>query len=84
QCQTGKIQCCENSSSVRESSLCPNCDLARKLFGLVPIDADVVSDDGLNCSPITVVGTGTGCAANQEPLLQRQQMGSHLYCVAFN
>ncbi|KAG1859271.1 hypothetical protein F4604DRAFT_1684735 [Suillus subluteus] len=34
-----------------------NCNVIRKIFGFVPIDANVIGDVGLNYSPITVVGT---------------------------
>ncbi|KAG1733110.1 hydrophobin, partial [Suillus lakei] len=61
-CNTGNIQCCEGSTSVE------NYNTASKILGLIPIVADVVAAVGLNCSPVTVVGTGSGCEANQEPL----------------
>ncbi|KAG0703557.1 hydrophobin, partial [Suillus ampliporus] len=63
QCQTGKIQCCESSSSVRDKY-----NAAHKIIDLVPIDVDVTGEVGLNCSLVAVIGTGSDCAANQEPL----------------
>lgn len=62
QCNTGSIQCCEGSTTVQ------NYNDASGILGLIPIVADVTALVGLNCSPISVVGTGAGCEANQEPL----------------
>ncbi|KAG0707992.1 fungal hydrophobin [Suillus ampliporus] len=62
QCNTGSIQCCQSSSTVQQfNALAP-------LLGLIPIVADVTALLGFGCSPLTVVGTGSGCVANQEPL----------------
>lgn len=41
---------------------------ASGILGLAAIAADVTALVGLNCSPVSVVGTGAGCEANQEPL----------------
>lgn len=62
QCDTGNIQCCGGSTSVQ------NYNSAAEILGLIPIVAEVAGDVGLKCSPISVVGTGAGCEANQEPL----------------
>ncbi|KAG0696061.1 hydrophobin [Suillus ampliporus] len=62
QCNTGSIQCCQSSSTVQQYNA------AAPLLSLIPIVADVTAMIGLGCSPITVVGTGSGCEANQEPL----------------
>ncbi|KAG2029956.1 fungal hydrophobin-domain-containing protein [Suillus americanus] len=63
QCNTGDIQCCESYTSVEnynnEFSGTP---------GFIAIVADAASMVGSNCSPLTIVGTGSGCEANQEPL----------------
>ncbi|KAG1738123.1 hydrophobin [Suillus paluster] len=62
QCNTGSITCCESKTSTS------NYNSAAELLGLVPVAANVAADVGLVCSPVTVVGTGAGCEANQEPL----------------
>ncbi|KAG0696417.1 hypothetical protein DFH29DRAFT_879371 [Suillus ampliporus] len=62
QCNTGSIQCCQSSTSTS------NYNSAAGYLGLAPVVADVVAVVGLVCSPTTVVGTGSGCEANQEPL----------------
>jgi len=41
---------------------------ACRIVGFVPIVTDVLGSVSLNCSPLTVVGTGSGCETNQEPL----------------
>ncbi|KAG0692176.1 fungal hydrophobin, partial [Suillus ampliporus] len=60
QCNTSSIQCCK-SSSTQFNALAP-------LLGLLPIVADVTALLGFGCSPLTIVGTSSGCVANQEPL----------------
>ncbi|KAG1738121.1 fungal hydrophobin [Suillus paluster] len=62
QCNTGNIQCCEGSSSVSDYNS------AYGALGVAPIITSVVGDVGLNCSPLTVIGTGSACQANQQPL----------------
>ncbi|KAG1733333.1 hydrophobin [Suillus paluster] len=62
QCNTGSISCCESTTSTS------NYNSAAKLLGLVPVVADVAAVVGLSCSGVTVVGTSSGCEANQEPL----------------
>ncbi|KAG1758286.1 fungal hydrophobin [Suillus occidentalis] len=64
QCNTGEISCCNNSTSYESSA-------AQKAFdqvGLVDVEAVVGAFVGLECSGISVVGTSSGCEANQEPL----------------
>ncbi|KAG2749248.1 fungal hydrophobin [Suillus brevipes Sb2] len=64
QCNTGEIQCCDNSTSYDSYD-------AQKAFdqvGLVDVAAVVGAFVGLDCSGISVVGTSSGCEANQEPL----------------
>ncbi|KAG1738127.1 fungal hydrophobin [Suillus paluster] len=62
QCNTGSIQCCESSTTVS------NYNAQSGLSGLLSIVTDVVGLVGLNCSPLSVIGLGSGCEANQEPL----------------
>ncbi|KAG2749247.1 fungal hydrophobin [Suillus brevipes Sb2] len=64
QCNTGEIQCCNNSTSYDSYA-------AQKAFnqtGLVNVVAVVNAVVGLECSGVSVVGTSDGCSANQEPL----------------
>ncbi|KAG0696419.1 hydrophobin [Suillus ampliporus] len=62
QCNTGSIQCCQYSTTTS------NYNYAAGYLGLVSVVADVAAKVGFACSPITVVGGGSGCEANQEPL----------------
>ncbi|KAG2123821.1 hydrophobin-315 [Suillus clintonianus] len=64
QCNTGVIQCCNNSTTY-ESTAAKN---AFDQAGLVNVEAVVNAFVGLTCSGISVVGTSDGCSANQEPL----------------
>ncbi|KAG0708440.1 fungal hydrophobin [Suillus ampliporus] len=62
QCDTGSISCCQSTMTYAA---------AQELFpeyNLAAVDALVDLAVGLTCSGVTVVGTGSGCAANQEPL----------------
>jgi hypothetical protein len=80
QCNTSNIQCCESSTTVCESifrsrvrwltngSQVAKYNAASGIMGLAAIVADVTAVVGLSCSPVSVVGTGAGCEANQEPL----------------
>ncbi|KAG0696054.1 fungal hydrophobin [Suillus ampliporus] len=61
QCNTGSIQCCQSSYTVQQYN-------ANPLLSLLPIIADVTGLVGLGCSGVTVIGTSSGCEANQEPL----------------
>ncbi|KAG0696059.1 hypothetical protein DFH29DRAFT_1004893 [Suillus ampliporus] len=58
QCDTGSIQCCQSSITVGEA----------ESLGLIPTGSNDVDLVGIKCSPVTVIGTSTGCEANQEPL----------------
>ncbi|KAG1762819.1 fungal hydrophobin [Suillus occidentalis] len=62
QCDTGTIQCCEKDSMYSQTE--PNLTE----LGLVDVAAVVDAFVGLSCSGINVVGTSTGCTANQEPV----------------
>ncbi|KAI9063616.1 fungal hydrophobin [Trametes sanguinea] len=59
-CSTGSIQCC--GSTEKASSAAGS--LLLSLLGVVLQDLDVLV--GLDCSPITVIGAGTGSACSAE------------------
>ncbi|KAG1780578.1 fungal hydrophobin [Suillus placidus] len=64
QCNTGEIQCCNNSTNYDSAP-------AAKAFnqvGLANVAVVVDAVVGLDCSGTSVVGTSSGCEANQEPL----------------
>ncbi|KAH7907316.1 hydrophobin 2 [Hygrophoropsis aurantiaca] len=62
QCNTGSVQCCD---SVQNASS-PDVTGLAGLLGIVlsPITGQV----GLGCTPITVIGTGTGANCAQQPV----------------
>jgi len=60
QCDTGDLQCCEATTS--GDSATANTLLG--LLGVVLSDVDVLV--GINCDPITVIGSGSAC--NAEPV----------------
>ncbi|KAG1727596.1 hydrophobin [Suillus lakei] len=62
QCNTGNIKCCQSSTTTSTYNK------AARSLGLVEIAAEVIGAVGLNCSPITVIGTGSGTTCNQEPM----------------
>ncbi|KAG1738126.1 hydrophobin [Suillus paluster] len=62
QCNTGNIQCCKSSDSISSYNA------IAEILGLVPIVSDISGLVGLNCSPLSIIGLGSGCEANQEPL----------------
>ncbi|KAG1718523.1 hypothetical protein EDB19DRAFT_898732 [Suillus lakei] len=60
QCNTGDIQCCQSSTSTSTYNK------AADLLGLVQVVAGVAGSVGLNCSPISAVGAGSGVECNQQ------------------
>ncbi|KAH7917802.1 fungal hydrophobin [Leucogyrophana mollusca] len=62
QCNTGSIQCCNNYQS---SSQVQQAGIASILSVLV---GDIGAGVASGCSPLTVVGTGSGANCNQEPV----------------
>ncbi|KAI8970903.1 fungal hydrophobin-domain-containing protein [Trametes punicea] len=60
ECSTGAIQCCNSVESSNSASV----SLLLGLLGIVL--GDITGLVGLDCSPITVIGVGTGnaCSAN--------------------
>ncbi|KAI0777859.1 fungal hydrophobin-domain-containing protein [Irpex lacteus] len=61
-CNTGPIQCCQSTESA--SSVAGG--LLLGLLGIVLSDLNVLL--GLNCSPISVIGVGTGGTCNASPV----------------
>ncbi|KAG0708441.1 fungal hydrophobin [Suillus ampliporus] len=64
QCDTGAIKCCNNSTTY-------DSEVAQTIFAkynLVGVAAIVDAVVGLECSPVTVIGTSKSCSANQQPL----------------
>ncbi|PCH38992.1 fungal hydrophobin [Wolfiporia cocos MD-104 SS10] len=62
QCNTGDAQCCQSTESASSAA-------GSQLLGLLGIvleDADVLL--GLDCSPLDVVGVGSGSECNAEPV----------------
>ncbi|KIJ64308.1 hypothetical protein HYDPIDRAFT_90626 [Hydnomerulius pinastri MD-312] len=62
QCNTGSISCCNNTYTSTDTGL-------TSLLGLLGIVLPAVTGlVGLGCTPITVVGTGTGATCTQQPV----------------
>ncbi|KDQ62712.1 hypothetical protein JAAARDRAFT_122449 [Jaapia argillacea MUCL 33604] len=61
-CTTGPIQCCDTV----ESASSPAAASLIKSLGIVL--QDVTAEVGLTCSPITVVGVGSGSACSASPV----------------
>ncbi|KIJ29212.1 hypothetical protein M422DRAFT_269392 [Sphaerobolus stellatus SS14] len=62
QCNTGSTQCC---TSVQSSSS----DLITSLFGLLDIVlGDITGLVGLGCTPISILGLGSGANCAQQPV----------------
>ena len=56
QCNTGPVQCCDSTTTAGA----PDAADVLSLLGVVVQDLDVVV--GLSCSPISVVGLGSGAS----------------------
>ncbi|KAI0343784.1 fungal hydrophobin [Trametopsis cervina] len=61
-CNTGPIQCCQST----EAASSPAGSLLLGLLGLVVNGVDVLL--GINCSPISVIGIGSGSTCEAEPV----------------
>ncbi|KDQ55666.1 hypothetical protein JAAARDRAFT_195498 [Jaapia argillacea MUCL 33604] len=61
-CSTGPIQCCDTVESASSSGAAA----ILGLLGIVLQDLDVLV--GLTCSPITVIGVGSGGACSANPV----------------
>ncbi|KAH0834007.1 hydrophobin [Lanmaoa asiatica] len=62
QCNTGDINCCNSVQTLNQA----NGLLAT--LGLVDVAAQVGALVGVTCSPISAVGIGSGCTAQQQPV----------------
>ncbi|KAG2134778.1 hydrophobin [Suillus clintonianus] len=62
QCNTGSIQCCESTAKSGHSNILD------ELLELLHIHIPVGTTCGMSCSPISVVGGGSGAHCNQEPV----------------
>ncbi|KAG2112405.1 hydrophobin [Suillus clintonianus] len=62
QCNTGNIQCCQNSASTSDYNK------AAQLLGLMQVAAGVAGSVGLSCSSISAIGTGSGAECDQQPM----------------
>ncbi|KAI0700336.1 fungal hydrophobin-domain-containing protein [Cytidiella melzeri] len=61
-CNTGPIQCCQST----EAATSPIGSLLLGLLGIVVDGIDVLL--GIDCSPITVIGIGSGSACSASPV----------------
>ncbi|KIJ63794.1 hypothetical protein HYDPIDRAFT_40818 [Hydnomerulius pinastri MD-312] len=62
QCDTSAISCCNSVQTLSQAN-----NLLSWL-GLVDAAATAGANVGLTCTPITVIGTGSGCAAQAQPV----------------
>ncbi|KAH0834987.1 fungal hydrophobin [Lanmaoa asiatica] len=62
QCNTGTINCC---NSVQQAN---DANTLLSAFGLVNVLAGVTGQVGLGCTPISVVGLGSGAKCQQQPV----------------
>ncbi|KAJ3525020.1 hypothetical protein NM688_g8466 [Phlebia brevispora] len=62
QCNTGSIQCCESVQSASSESVTN----ILGLLGVVLSDLDVLV--GLTCSPLSIIGVGSGSACTASPV----------------
>ncbi|KAG9310811.1 hydrophobin [Chiua virens] len=62
QCNTGGAYCCDSTQTVQQAQ---NTLVA---YNLVNAAAQIGGLVGLSCNPVTVIGTGNGCQAQQQPV----------------
>ncbi|KAH7883033.1 hydrophobin [Phlebopus sp. FC_14] len=63
-CNTGPVQCCNSMQTAGSGGV------VDELLSLLGLTGSVSSGTsvGMNCSPITVVGTGSGTSCQQQPV----------------
>ncbi|EGN94177.1 hypothetical protein SERLA73DRAFT_115110 [Serpula lacrymans var. lacrymans S7.3] len=62
QCNTGSISCCNSVQSVSNPGVA-------SLLGLLGVVVgDITGQVGVGCSPITVIGAGSGSTCDQQPV----------------
>ncbi|EIN06929.1 fungal hydrophobin, partial [Punctularia strigosozonata HHB-11173 SS5] len=62
QCNTGNLQCCQHTADASD----PVTGLLLGLLGIVVEAVDGLI--GISCSPISIVGLGSGSACNASPV----------------
>ncbi|KIJ67320.1 hypothetical protein HYDPIDRAFT_25785 [Hydnomerulius pinastri MD-312] len=62
ECNTGSISCCNSVQDANSSAV----TLLAGLLGIVL--GDLTGQVGLGCTPITVIGVGSGATCTQEPV----------------
>ncbi|KAF8907040.1 type 1 hydrophobin [Gymnopilus junonius] len=61
-CNTGAVQCCNSLVDSKSAE-------ANVLFSLLGVALDTVSGTvGVNCAPITIIGTGSGADCSAQPV----------------
>ncbi|KAG9310818.1 hypothetical protein JVU11DRAFT_8671 [Chiua virens] len=81
QCNTGGAYCCESTQTVQQA----NNELAK--YNLVNAAAQIGGLVGLTCNPVTVIGTGSACQAEQQPVCcqdNRENGAVNLSCSPAN
>lgn len=81
QCNTGTLQCCKQ---VQQAS---DAQLFLSAFGLVDALAGAAGLIGVNCNPVSVLGTGNGAQCNTQPVCctNDQMMGAvNMGCMPLN
>ncbi|KAG2098099.1 fungal hydrophobin [Suillus cothurnatus] len=63
QCDTGTVSCCETTYDYASPSLAAITNALK-----IALDPAEGSKVGMGCSPISVIGTGSGAVCNQEPV----------------
>ncbi|KIJ63783.1 hypothetical protein HYDPIDRAFT_69640, partial [Hydnomerulius pinastri MD-312] len=62
QCNTGSINCCNQVQTASQATQ------VLSKYNLVDVAAAIEGLVGTDCTPITVIGTGSGCTAEQQPV----------------